>query len=98
MKWGEKKPKREEKEEEECSGRKVGAGLKHKLGASHSDAELGAKIYGAELPVMSPSTSASSLGARRQGRWRQDVLARRQHRWHQTKGPDSKIFPLWIYL
>ena len=60
-KWGEKKPEREEKEEEERSGRKVGAGLKHKLGASHSDAELGvvdlgaeldARVTGAELPAI----------------------------------------------
>ena len=28
MKWGEKKPEREEKEEEERSGKKVGAGVK----------------------------------------------------------------------
>jgi len=27
MKWGEKKPERQEKEEEERSGRKVGSGL-----------------------------------------------------------------------
>ena len=56
MKWGEKKPEREEKEEEERSDRKVEAGLKHKLGVSHP---------GGELPAMSPSTSASSLAPRR---------------------------------
>ena len=58
-----KKPEREEKEEEEGSGRKVGVGLKHQLGASHPGAELGAKICGAKLgarvtganlPAMSP--------------------------------------------
>ena len=36
MKWGEKKPEREEKEEEERSGRKIRPGLNgRKLGASH---------------------------------------------------------------
>ena len=70
MKWGEKKPEREEKEEEERSGRKVGLGLNgRELGASHSGTELGAKIYGAELgarvagvelPAMSPTELRSS--------------------------------------
>jgi len=40
----------------------------------------------------------SSPRARRQGRWRRDVLARRQHRWRRAKGPDFKIFPLGAYL
>ena len=70
MKWGEKKPEREEKEEKEHSGRKVGPGLNgRELGTSHSGAELGAKIYGAELgarvtgtelPAMSPTKPRSS--------------------------------------
>ena len=108
VKWGEKKPEREEKEEEERSGMKVGPGLNgRELGASHSGTELGVKIYGAkldarvtgaELPAMSPSMSASSPGARCQGRWRQDMLARRQHRWRRVKGPDSEIFPPGVYL
>ena len=41
MKWGEKKPERGEKEEEERSGRKVGPGLNGgELDTSHSSAEL----------------------------------------------------------
>ena len=40
MKSGEKKPEREEKEEEECSGRKVAVRLKHKLGSRVTSAEL----------------------------------------------------------
>ena len=104
MKWGEKKPEREEKEEEERSGRKAGLGLNgRKLDASHPSAkiygaELGAKVTDVELPAMSPSTSASSQGARRQGRWRRDVLARRQHQWRRAKGPYSEIFPPGVYL
>ena len=79
MKWGEKKSEREEKEEEERSGRKVGPGLNgRELGATHSGAELGTKIYGieldarvigAEIPAMSstePRTSApGTLAPRR---------------------------------
>ena len=46
MKWGERKPEREEKEEVERSGRKVGPGLNgRKLGAN--GAELGARVTGA---------------------------------------------------
>ena len=108
MKWEEKKLEREEKEEEERSGRKVGPGLNGKeLGASHSGAELGAKIYsaklgtrvtGAEVPAMSPSMFALSLGAQRQVRWCRDVLAQRQHQWRRAKGPYSEIFPPGVYL
>ena len=74
MKWGEKKPEREEKEEEERSGSKVGPGLNgRKLGASHPGvkiygAKLGARVTGAELPAMSstkPRTSASGTLAPR---------------------------------
>ena len=77
---GTEKPEREEKEEEEGSGRKVGAGLKHHLGAIDLGAklgpnnhgakiygtELGAKIYGAKLPAKSPPRlrRAQDLGAR----------------------------------
>ena len=44
MKWGEKKPEREEKEEEERSGRKVGPELNgRELDTSHSSAELSAR-------------------------------------------------------
>ena len=55
-KWGERKPEREEKEEEEAG--RLGAGLKHHLGAidlgavlsaNNHDTKLGAKIYGAKL-------------------------------------------------
>ena len=62
-KWREKKSEREEKEEEKCSGRKVGAELKHHLGAIDIGAKLdariygaklGDKIYGAKLPAKSP--------------------------------------------
>ena len=82
-KWGEKKPEREETEEKESSGRKVGAGLKHHLGAIDPGAELGAKIYGAriydaklnakiygaELPAKSPPRlrRAQDLGASNNG-------------------------------
>ena len=53
MKWGEKKPEREKKEGEECSGRNVGPGLNGR--------ELGAKIYGAELSAIAmPSTEPRS--------------------------------------
>ena len=48
---GREKPDREEKEEEERLGRKVGPGLNGR--------ELGAKIYGAELLAM-PSTEPRS--------------------------------------
>ena len=70
VKWGEKKPEREEKEEEERSGRKVGPGLNGRdLGASHYGAELGARVTGGELPTMSstePRTSApGTLAPRR---------------------------------
>ena len=37
MKWGERKPEREEKEEEKGSGRKFGDGLKDHLGAIDFD-------------------------------------------------------------
>ena len=59
-----KKPEREEKEEEEGSGKKIGAGLKHHLGAidlgvvlgtnNHGTKIYGANIYGAKLPARSP--------------------------------------------
>ena len=71
------KPEREEKEEEEGSGRKVGGRVKTpppdaKLGAKIYGAKLGARIYGAELPAKSPSRlrraqdlSASNDGAKK---------------------------------
>ena len=61
IKWREKKPKREEKEEEERSGRKVGPRL--------NDRELGARVTGAELPAMSPprGSQAQELGTRDAG-------------------------------
>ena len=43
-----KKPEREVKEEEEGSGRKVGAGLKHHLGAIDIGVKLSVRIYGAK--------------------------------------------------
>ena len=87
MKWGEKKPEREEKEEEERSGRKVGPGLNgRELGASHSGAELGAKIYGTALAPSSLPCHLPSPRARRQGRWR------------RAKGLFSEFFPPGIYL
>ena len=78
MKWGEKKPEREEKEEEEGSDRKVGPGLKHHLGVIDHGVKLGAKIYGAEvvariygveLPAKSPPRlrRAQDLGASNDG-------------------------------
>ena len=57
---------------------RLGPGLKHKLGAIHPgvelsakiyDAELGARVVGAELPSMSPpcGSRAQELGARDAG-------------------------------
>ena len=43
---------RRKKRKKARAGR-LGPGLKHKLTASHPGAELGAKIYGAELDAMS---------------------------------------------
>ena len=61
MKWGEKKPKREEKEEEEHSGRKVGPGLNaRELDASHSGAKLGARVNSVEPPGRSSTVPRSS--------------------------------------
>ena len=60
---GREKPEKEEREEEEGSGRKLGAGLKHHLGTidfgavlgvNNHGVKLGAKIYGAKVPVKSP--------------------------------------------
>ena len=69
MKWGEKQPEREEKEEEECSSRKVGPGLNgRELGAGQSGTELGAKIYDAELVASCHVTyRAQELGVRDAG-------------------------------
>ena len=44
MKWEEKKPEREKKEEEEGSDRKVGSRLKHHLGIIDLDVKLGAEV------------------------------------------------------
>ena len=52
VKWGEKKPERKEKEEEERSGRKVGPGLNGR--------ELGARALVPELPAMSPTAPRRS--------------------------------------
>ena len=61
MKWGEKKPEREEKEEEERSGSKVGPGLNGRdLGARNYGVELGARVTGAELPAMSSTEPRNS--------------------------------------
>ena len=58
-----KNPRGRRKKRKKARAGKLWPGLKHKLGASHPDVELGAKIYGAELgarvtgaelPTMSP--------------------------------------------
>ena len=58
-----------EKEEEEGSSRKVGAGLKHHFGAIDIGAKLDARIYGGELPAKSPPRlrRAQDLGASNDG-------------------------------
>ena len=52
------------------------------LGARIVDAELGAKIHGAELAAMSASMAPT---------W---PRARHQQRWRRAKGPDFEILPL----
>jgi len=58
-----KTPRGRRKKRNKARVGRLGAGLRHKLGASHSGAEIGAKIYGAKLgarvtgaklPAMSP--------------------------------------------
>ena len=52
----EKTPRGRRKKRKKARAERLGAGLKHKLGAVDLGAELGAKIHGAELAVMSAST------------------------------------------
>ena len=49
----EKNPRGRRKKRKKTRAGRLEPGLKRKLGISHPSAELGAKIYGAELPVMS---------------------------------------------
>ena len=62
-----KKPEREEKEEEEGSGRKVGAEVKTQ--ARRQSPWRRARVTGAELPAMSPprGSRAQELSARDAG-------------------------------
>jgi len=50
----EKNPRGRRKKRKKARARRLGLRIKHKLSAIHPGAELGAKIYGAELPTMSP--------------------------------------------
>ena len=46
----------------------MGPGLKHKLGASHTGAELSAKIYGAELSARVTGTEILAMSPPRGSR------------------------------
>ena len=96
--WGEKKPKREETEEEEGSGRKVGAGVKTQARRHSPWRRAQRQDLRRRAPCHVTSTWVLSPRARRQGRRRRDVLARRQHRWRRAKGSDFEIIPLTAYL
>ena len=52
-KWGEKNPRGREKKRKKARAERLGPGLKHHLGAEIYDAELDARVTGAELPTMS---------------------------------------------
>ena len=75
--WGsgerKKNPRGRRKKRKKARAGRLGAGLKHKLGAVDLGAELGAKIHGAELGVMSASTPSTWPRPRRQTLWRRDV-------------------------
>ena len=64
-----KNPRGRRKKRKKAQAGRMGPGLKHMLGASHPGAKLGARIYGAELPAMSPPRPlrAQELGARNAG-------------------------------
>ena len=51
-----KNPRRRRKKRKKARAGRLGAELKHNLGANNHGAKLGAKIHGAELVAMSAST------------------------------------------
>ena len=80
---GREKPEREEKEEEERSGKKVGPGLN----------------AGSSAPVITaPSSAPVTLAPSSLTGHGPCPGARRQRRWRRAKGPFSKFFPLGVYL
>jgi len=75
------------KKRKKARAARLGAGLKHHLGARIFGAKLGAKIYGVKLSARQVTdTSASSPRPRRQNLWR------------RAKGPYFEIIPLGAYL
>ena len=91
---GREKPEKEEREEEEGSGRKLGAGLKHHLGvidlgtvlgANNHGSKLGANYHDAKLRVKIYGTklSAKIYGAK--------APAKSLPRLHRAQDLDAKI-------
>ena len=80
---GREKPDREEKEEEERLGRKVGLGL-----------NAGSSAQVTTAPSLVPITLALSPLAGH----RPCLGARRQHQWRRAKGPFPEFFPPGVYL
>ena len=94
-KWGNKKPEREEKEEEEGSGRKVGAGVKTPPRRRRSwrqawRQDLRRQAWLQDLCCRAAcQVSATSASSPR---------PRRQQQWRRAKGLDFEIVPPEIYL